>query len=93
MSAHTAFTPWRIGYAIIALCLIALPFLAMQFTSEVDWKPGDFLILAAMLGALWAGIEIALRMARTHMGRALAIAACLMAFLTIWVELAVGIFD
>lgn len=84
---------WRIGFAVLALCLLALPLIAMQFTAEVNWGAGDFVVAAGLLAALWAGIEITLRLARTSMGRLLAVTACVLAFLTIWAELAVGIFD
>ena len=84
---------WRIMYAGLALAVLATPLIAMQFTGEVDWKAGDFLVMAAMLTALYIGIEIALYMSRTVLGRVLAVLACVLAFLTVWSELAVGLFD
>jgi len=83
----------RIVFAALALAILMVPLAAMQFTSEVNWNLGDFAVMGAILAALYTGIELTLRLARTNMGRVLAVVACILAFLTIWVELAVGIFD
>lgn len=82
----------RIGFAVVALALLAIPLIAMQFTGEVNWAPGDFVVMGGLLAGLYAGVELALRASRTPFGRVLAICTCLLAFLTIWAELAVGIF-
>lgn len=97
MATHTAPAALPISrrtiFALCALGLLAVPLIAMQFTSEVNWTASDFAVAAALIGALWLGIEVALRLVRTPMGRALAVGACVLAFLTVWVELAVGIFN
>ena len=78
------------GWTALALLVIA-PLVAMQFTSEVHWTGGDFLFAAVLFGLVGLGLELAAR----HSGgkpyvwaSGLAIMA---AFLTVWINLAVGI--
>ena len=40
---------WRIAMWGTAAFLLLLPAVAMQFTSEVDWGPGDFMVMGVML--------------------------------------------
>ncbi len=87
------FSTFRLVFACCAFALLAVPFIAMQFSPELNWGPGDFLMAAILLAALWAGVKLALRLSRRPMGRILGVAACALAFLTIWAELAVGILD
>ncbi|MGB3808344.1 MAG: hypothetical protein WA936_14170 [Erythrobacter sp.] len=83
----------RLGFALLAIAILAAPMIAMQFTREVAWGPGDFIVVAGLLAALFAGIELALRAARNRAGRIAGIVLSLAVFLTVWAELAVGIFD
>ncbi|QIQ85966.1 hypothetical protein [Erythrobacter sp.] len=83
----------RRAFAAGALALLAVPLVAMQFTGEVDWGPGDFLVAAALLAALWAGVELALRAFARPAGRIAGIALSAFGFLAVWAELAVVIFD
>ncbi|GAB3514100.1 hypothetical protein MNQ95_01515 [Pseudoxanthomonas daejeonensis] len=76
-----------------AAILLALPALAMQFTREVTWGPGDFLVFGAMLLAACSACEVAVRLFKNRPSRLLAIAAVGLAFALVWAELAVGIFD
>ncbi|UIP06807.1 hypothetical protein LY632_14230 [Erythrobacter sp. SDW2] len=84
---------WRWTYAIFAVLLLATPLVAMQFTTEVNWGPEDFAIFAAMLTGLGLLLEIAGRVAKTMQGRALLMFGAVLAFLLVWAELAVGLFD
>lgn len=80
---------WRVAPWGLAALLLALPFVAMRFSNEVDWSPGDF-ILVGLLLALACGIwELAWR-ARNGWQRAGAAVAIGTGFLTILVNLAVG---
>ena len=84
---------WRIAGWGAAAALLALPAIAMLFTGEVNWGPGDFVVMGAMLLTLGLGIELTIACART-LGMRLAIAGVLvLCFLTVWAELAVRIFD
>ncbi|NEV93738.1 hypothetical protein G3567_06190 [Psychroflexus sp. YR1-1] len=72
--------------------ILLIPFIAMQFTDQVNWEAFDFLIMGAVL--LSAGIlaEFVLRQVKNTEYRIGILAILLMLFLLIWAELAVGIF-
>lgn len=74
-----------------AACLLLLPFIAMRFTSEVNWGAGDFLIMAIMLGVVCGVIELVVRLSGSWAYRLGAVAAIGAAFLITWANLAVGI--
>ena len=76
-----------------AAALLCVPLLGMISTDEVNWGPGDFVVMCGLLALLCAGIELALRVGRNRMARIAGVAIALMVFLAIWAELAVGIFD
>lgn len=71
--------------------LLLLPWIAMQFTAEVNWTGFDFLVFGAMLGAVCIACEIALRASRSHAYRLAAVIAVGTGFLLVWINLAVGI--
>ena len=78
--------------AVITAAFLMVPAVAMLFTNEVNWGPGDFLTMGALLfgsGLAYVLItrSIAGRAARIAVGAGLAIVV-----LTVWAELAVGIF-
>lgn len=75
-----------------AAALLLLPALAMQFTREVDWNAFDFIVMGAMLAVACGLYELGTwlsgnRTYRTAFGIAVATG-----FLTIWANLAVGMF-
>ena len=78
-------------FGIIAF-LLAIPLVAMQFTNEVDWKLGDFIIMGALLTATGLAIELVTRKVKTANGRILLTIAILIVLFLIWAELAVGVF-
>ena len=84
---------WKIlrfaGWAFSA-ALLVLPAIAMQFTSEVDWSASDFIVMAALLGTVGLTTEFLVRRSGSTAYRIGAVIAMATAFLTIWVNLAVG---
>ena len=74
------------------LVLLLIPFIAMQFTDEVNWSPLDFLVMGLLLFSLGSTIELVMRKVKTLKHRIILLGAALLAFLLIWAELAVGIF-
>ena len=72
--------------------LLLIPLVAMQFTTEVQWSPGDFAAAGALL--FFAGISYvaAAQFVRTRSGRLLALVAVLAVLGLVWAELAVGLF-
>ena len=90
-SANTR--PFRVLFAACAALPLAVPLVAMQFTAEVDWGIGDFLAAGMMFALLGAGLDIALRLPASWRLRAVLATGAVGAFLLVWAELAVGIFD
>ena len=76
----------------MVILLLLIPFTAMQFTDEVDWSPGDFIIMGMLL--LGAGIlcELVMRKVKGVRNQIIINGTVLLVFLLIWVELAVGLF-
>ena len=83
--------PWRMAGWGSAALLLTIPALATQFTREVDWGAGDFLILGTAIGSVGLGIELAVRASRDSGYRAGTAVALLTGFLVTWSNLAVGI--
>jgi len=81
---------WRILGWGMAIGLIMLPLVAMQFTSEVNWTPSDFVAAALMIGLTGGALELAVRVTANRWAQAGAAAVILTSFLLVWVNLAVG---
>jgi hypothetical protein len=71
--------------------LLLLPWIAMQFTDEVNWTGFDFLVFGLMLAAACAACELAMWASRSHAYRFAAAIAVGTGFLLVWINLAVGI--
>ena len=81
---------WRVAGWGIAVLALAMPFIAMQFTSEVMWTGADFIFAAGLIGGVGLLFELTVRLSDNKAYRAgvgLALAA---SFLTIWATGAVG---
>jgi hypothetical protein len=72
--------------------LLLIPLVAMQFSSEVDWKPFDFLIMGFLLFGTGLLCELVLRKVTSTTKRIIICGLVLFVFLLTWAELAVGIF-
>ena len=81
---------WRVAGWSLAAALLTVPFIAMQFTTEVRWTPFDFAAAAAMLLALGGGIELLVRRSQATAYRIGAVLASFTGVTLIWVNLAVG---
>ena len=79
----------RVVFATAAILLI--PFVAMQFTGEVDWTASDFVIMGVLLFGTGLLLQFAANKLRGTKSRLIAIAAIAFVFLFVWAELAVGI--
>ena len=72
--------------------LLLAPLVAMQFTDEVSWGPGDFLVAGLLLFGAGTTMVLGVRQMKTTGGR-VAVVACIAAGLVVvWAELAVGLF-
>ncbi|WP_298739620.1 hypothetical protein [uncultured Chitinophaga sp.] len=81
-----------IGILLTVGLLLLIPLVAMQFTSEVDWSPFDFLVMGVLLLVTGLMCEFVLRKVKKTAYRLAILAGILVAFLLTWAELAVGIF-
>lgn len=78
-------TPWRLaGWGTVAV-LLSLPAI-LRF----PWTGSDFVVAAVLLGSVGAGIELLARLAGNAFIRLGGIVVAVTCFLTIWVNLAVG---
>ncbi len=69
-----------------------IPFVAMQFTNQVDWSPFDFLVMGILLTGTGLTIELVLRKVSKFKHRLVLCGTILFLFFLVWAELAVGIF-
>jgi hypothetical protein len=81
-----------LGIVITVAFLLSIPLIAMQFTTDVDWKLSDFTIMGVLLLSTGLGCELVLRKVIKTEHRIMICAVILLVFLLIWAELAVGIF-
>lgn len=81
----------RIAAWGIAAALWLAPLVAMQFTREVDWTAGDFVLFGAMLLFALGSYELVARMSPNRSYRAGVGVAIVGGFLLVWANLAVGI--
>ena len=81
-----------VGIVLTVVLLLLIPFIALQFTDEVDWSLFDFVLAGVLLLGTGLMCELVMRKV-TKIGHRVAICLALMAALfLIWLELAVGIF-
>jgi hypothetical protein len=83
--------PWRMVGWGAAVALLAIPFIAMRFTSEVNWTASDFIFAGVLFGVIGGAFELAVRASGNRFYRGGAALALLGTLLTIWANLAVGI--
>jgi peptidoglycan/LPS O-acetylase OafA/YrhL len=80
------------GIVLTVVLLLLIPFIAMQFTSEVDWSLFDFVLMGGLLLGTGLACEFVMRKFKKTEHRILICAALLVLLFLIWAELAVGIF-
>ncbi len=77
---------------LVVALLLLIPFIAMQFTNEVNWSWFDFIAAAVLLLGTGLLCELVLRKVKKNAYRIIICVALLFILLLIWAELAVGIF-
>lgn len=77
---------------LTAALLLLVPFIAMQFTNEVDWSVFDFLIAGVLLFGTGLLCELVLRKVKTTKYRVIICGVILVVLALVWIQLAVGIF-
>ncbi len=78
--------------AVATVLVLLVPLVAMQFTDEVNWTPGDFLIGGGLLfGTGLFGVFLWRKLGSSPF-RYAAVGLLALALLLVWAELAVGLF-
>lgn len=80
------------GIVLTIAILLLIPFLAMQFTNEVNWSVSDFMVAGVLLLGTGLLCELVMRKVKNIKTRLAICGVILLALLIIWIELAVGIF-
>jgi hypothetical protein len=76
----------------ITLGVLLIPFVAMQFTSEVNWDRPDFVIMGILIFTTSLVLNLAMKKIQHNPKRLLVGVVIVALFIYIWAELAVGIF-
>lgn len=79
-------------FMLSAALILMIPFLAMRFSSEVNWSAFDFAAAGILLFGTGLLAEITLRVVKNNRYRLLLVAGLLALLLLVWAELAVGVF-
>ncbi|HSK11688.1 MAG TPA: hypothetical protein VK907_00655 [Phnomibacter sp.] len=80
------------GILLTVALLLLIPFVAMQFTGEVNWSLSDFVIAGVLLLGTGLLCEWVMRTVKITGRRIIICGVILLIFFLIWAELAVGIF-
>lgn len=75
----------------VVISILLIPFIAMQFTDEVNWEAGDFLLAFILLSTMGFSVYFALNLMNIKL-KWLTITLIVFLFILVWIELAVGIF-
>jgi hypothetical protein len=81
---------WTLFLWAGAALLLSVPFVAMRFTSEVNWTASDFLVMGMLLAVACGTIELAARWGTNIAYKLGVIVAVGGGFLIVWANLAVG---
>lgn len=73
--------------------ILLVPFVAMQFTNEVNWTLFDFVVAGVLLFVTGLHCELVLRKVTATRFRIVLCGILLATLLLIWAELAVGLFN
>ena len=78
---------------VTVFSLLLIPFIGMQFTSEINWSVSDFVVMGILLLTTGLLINFALYKLKKPVLRIIAVVTIVLLFLLLWIELAVGIFN
>lgn len=81
-----------VGFMLICALLLLVPFIAMFFTNEVNWKLSDFIIAGGLLFGTSLITDFVIRKVQNVNSRIAILLLIGIALFLIWIELAVGLF-
>ncbi len=76
----------------IIIFILLIPFIAMQFTDEVNWTAADFIVAGGLLFGAGLISEIVIKKTKNRKHKMVLLGAIFIILILIWIELAVGIF-
>ncbi len=79
------------GVVVATLAILLIPFVAMQFTEEVNWSPADFIIMGVLIFSTGLAYTLITRYMPNLIHKAAYAGAVGSTFLLIWVNIAVGL--
>ncbi len=77
--------------ALVPALLLLVPLVAMQFTDEVNWSPGDFLVAWVLLAGAGLAYQLVTGQSNNGTYRVAVGVAVATALALVWVNLAVGL--
>lgn len=75
----------------VTLTILMIPFVAMQFTREVNWSVADFIVMGALIFGTGVSYVLLNRLAPNWVYRISVVVALASTFLMIWANMAVGL--
>ncbi|MCH5686684.1 hypothetical protein LWM68_21915 [Niabella sp. W65] len=75
----------------VTLTILMIPFVAMQFTREVNWSVADFIVMGALIFGTGVSYVLLNRLSPNWVYRIAIIVALGSIFLMIWANMAVGL--
>lgn len=78
--------------ALVTGLILLVPFLAMQFSNEVNWDETDFIVIGILVFGVGSIFVLVARKIRKTWHRVAIDIVLLVTLFYIWAELAVGIF-
>jgi hypothetical protein len=76
---------------LVTFIILMVPFVAMQFTNEVNWSVGDFVVMGTLLFGAGLAFVLISRHTNNFVYKAAVGLAVISSLLLVWVNLAVGL--
>jgi hypothetical protein len=83
---------WRGAFAVVSVAMLFFPAIAMTVSTDIVWGAEDFLAAAGILAFVWLAIEMSVRLLPGTRAQVAAGIVAILAALTVWMHLAVGVF-
>lgn len=93
MDTSSSFGKSIVRIMLLTTLILLVPLVAMQFSDEVDWSLGDFIIAGALLVGTGLMFEFVVRKIANPRRRIIFGVTLVVIFLLVWIDLAVGIFN